>query len=134
MGNIQPPQFIKPRTVFDLREDEVYAMLETIRKRRLVAERGHKRRNASVDAESNNTQKKRIIREFDLFRKDIDKLEAQYDKMMARWQTILGLRMSIGDDVLTEIEEMQNARYTNQTQDGTTTGSGSGDDLQDDGS
>lgn len=133
--SILPPHFIKPRTVLDMNEDQVYAMLELVRERRLVAERGHKRRNAAVDSESNAAQKKRIMREFDRFRKNVDKLEDHYTKMMASWQTILGLRMSIGDDVLAEIAEMQNAKSnSDNAQDGSTTGAGSGDDLQDDGS
>jgi len=133
MTAIAPPDFIKPRTVLDLREDEIYAMLDEIRAKRLVAERGTKRRNATADAEPRATEKKRIIREFNLFCKEVDKLEVLYDKMVARWQVVLGLRMSIGDDVLAEIEEMQNAKSTSAKSDGASDGAGSTIAVQTDG-
>lgn len=116
--DIPAPHFIKMVSVKELPDEEFHQMMEQIRKRRLIVLKASARRENIVDADTiTASTKKRMLKDFGMLQKELDKLEALYEKMMGRWQTIMAHRMSLGDDIMEEIQEMRDVAADIKTDD-----------------
>lgn len=93
----QPPEFIKPKTVLQLSDEQLELEIAARQKRRLAAFLVYQETEAKAKASRDEKLRARVERELAGFNKDLAAIDKKLSSLRDRANKIRGIRLELGD-------------------------------------
>lgn len=94
----QIPEFISPASIMEMSDEQVDQLLDSIRKRRLVAVQLHEETQRVAAEKAEDRARVDLLKQCELLSNDIQRVDKHLEKMETRVTKIRVLRLQLGVD------------------------------------